>query len=363
MKICYVIVKKYCGMKGNNKDKLIMKTEVDKFVKELEDMYENSCFKKAIKEGNGKCLALDEQELAIMHMCIEALVNEEGVDKNNYLSKGLFILLKNHNLGYSECTDDRVKEEPLKYKKFEESDEYMLDKMTQLLLVYYAVLLLYANDKNTGDYNEKSKRRYFKVYAYFACICPKTFCVLFFNQLHLFMSKANKNLSSNELREYLEYTEELWREYISLLQNERRIEITGEVISQFSKIMAYNENVLYENLIQIEDLCDNRFLAFDFMGGDTLGVYRFEIVIEGIHYFWWYLEYLKDEIKKRYSEESLLSTVEKVQDNAEDLTDVFSNFLEKNGTQYSKFKRKFDNIHGLLKRFHKEFEDTFSFVD
>ena len=240
----------------------------------------------------------------------------------------------------------------------------MLNRMTQdLLLVYYAVLMFYANDKNTKDHNEKSKRRYFKVYAYFACICPKIFCVLFFNQLHLFMSKAHKNLSYDELREYLENTKELWREYNSLLQNERRIEITEEVISQFGEIMAYDENVFFENLIQIENLCDNRFLAFDFMEGDTLGEYRFKIVIEGIQYFWWYLEYLKDEIEKNYSfEENLINIIDKVQENAMNLKAVFEDFLQKMGIKASTFKRKFDNIHVLLKQFYKDF-DTFTFVD
>lgn len=340
-----------------------MNTEVDKLVKELEDIYENSCLKKAIEKGSEKCLALDEQELAIMHMCIEELAGQEGIDKNNYSSRGLFILLKNRNLGSVVCTEDRVKEEPLKYKKIAEFDENILDKMTQYLLVYYAVILLYANDKNTGDHNEKSKRRYFKVYAYFACICPKTFCILFFNQLHLFMSKAHKNLSYNELREYLEYTEELWREYNLLLQSENRIKIIAEVTSQFSKIMAYDEDIFFENLIQIENLRDDRFLAFDFMKGDTLGVYRFKMVLEGIQYFQWYLKYLKDEIPKYSFEDSLSSTIDRIQENTEILKSIFENFLEKKGVQARPFERKFDNIYGLLKHFYRYCNDKVNFVD
>ena len=68
-----------------------MNTEVDKYVKELEEMYEYSSFKKGIKEGNEKCLALDEQELAIMRMCIEELAGEEGIVKDNFFSRGLFM--------------------------------------------------------------------------------------------------------------------------------------------------------------------------------------------------------------------------------------------------------------------------------
>ncbi len=339
-----------------------MNAEVDKYVKELEDIYENSCFKKAIDEGNKKCLALDEQELAIMHMCIEELVNED-VDKNNYWSRGLFILLKNRNLGSIQCTDDRVKKEPLKYKKFEEPDAYILDKMDELLLVYYAVLLLYANDKNTEDRDERSKRRYFKVYAYFACICPKTFYVLFFNQLHLFMSKAHKAQSYDELIEYLQYTGELWEEYNSLLQSGRRIEITEKVISQFSRIMAYDERDFFENLIQIENLCDNRFLAFDFMKGDTVGQFRFRRVLKGIQYFWWYLEYLKDKISKYPYEEILTSAIESVQKNVDILKTIFDGFVENEEPDPLPFEKDFDNMSGLLRSFNGNYKDKFNFID
>ncbi len=341
-----------------------MNIDTDKLVKELEDMYENSCFKKATEAGNEKCLALDEQELAIMHMCIEGLAIQEGIDKNNYISRGLFILLKNRDLGGSVCVDNRIKEEPLKYKKFEEPDEYLLDNMTNLLLVYYAALLFYANDKNTGDYNKKSKRCYFKVYAYFACICPKTFNILFFNQLHLFMSKAHKNLSPDELKIYLDYTDELWVEYNSLLQSERRIEISEEVITQFSEIMAHNEEIFFENRIKIENFREDGFLAFDFKGGDTLREYRFKTVLVGIDYFQWYLKYLKLEISENsFREESLLNKIDKILANTVKLKSIFENLLENENVESVPFKREFDNIYGLLEKFYEYCNNKVILID
>lgn len=331
-----------------------MSTIVDKLVRELEDIYENSCLLKAVKEGNKKCLALDEQELAIMCMCIEGLGQQEGMTKGNYKSRDLFILLKNRNLGDDACADDRVKNEPVKYKKYDDPGGYQLDKMTQLLLVYYAALVLFANNENTGDYNEESKRHYFSVYAYFACICPKTFCVLFFNQIHLFMSKAHKQLPSDKLRKYLEYTEELWKGYTSLLLSERRIEVSEEVIGQFAEIMSYDEEVFFDNLIQMYNLSEDGFLAFDFMGGDTLRGYRFKTILDGIEYFKWYLKYLRDEIlKNSFREENLLKKIDNILETAKILSGIFLEFLQKEGGQYSNFERRFDSIYGLLNDFHQ----------
>lgn len=341
-----------------------MSTNVDKLVKELEDIYENSCLMKAVEAGNEKCLALDEQELAIIHMCIEGLEIQEGVNKDNYKSKGLFILPNNRNLGNDECPEDRVKNEPLKYKKFDNSGGYQLENMTELLLVYYAALLLFANDENTGDYNEESKRHYFKVYAYFACICPKTFSILFFNQIHLFMSNAHKQLPPDKLRNYLEYTEELWKEYNSLLLNERRIQVSEEVITQFSKIMSYDEEVFFDNLIQMQNLSEDGFLAFDFNGGDTLRGYRFKTILMGIEYFQWYLKYLKEEISKNsFREESLLNTIDNILEHAKTLGSIFEDFLRKEGEQPPIFVREFDSIYGLLNNFYGYCKNKVNLVD
>ena len=236
--------------------------------------------------------------------------------------------------------------------------------MTQLLLVYYAALLFYANDENTGDYNEKSKRRYFKVYAYFACICPKTFNIFFFNQLHLFMSKAHEEPSPDELRKYLEYTEELWREYNSLLHSERIIEISEEVITQFSEIMAYDEEIFFDNRIQIEKLTEIGFLAFDFKNGDTLRGYRFKTVLMGIEYFEWYLKYLKNEISKNsFREESLLNAIDRIMENVAMLKLVFEDLLKEEGVQPHHFERRFDNIYGLLNDFYEYCNNKVVFID
>lgn len=329
-----------------------MNTNIDKLVKELETIYENSCFKKSIEVGNKNCLALDEQELAIIRMCVECLASQKGIDIDNYVSNGLFILLKHRDLGSSACTKDRVKAQPVKYKKYYIKSDYLLDNMTQLLFVYYAVLLLYANDENTGVYNKESRRHYFKVYAYFACICPKTFNTLFFNQLHLFMSNVNKQLPLEELREYLRYTDELWEEYRVLMSNNRRIEISEEVITQFSEIMSYDENVFFNNMIQMQNMSEDDFLAFDFMGGDTLRGYRFKTILTGIEYFQWYLEYLKDKIQEQsFNENDLIKMIDNILESSKELKHIFEDLLKAEGNDIPQFERTFDNVYELLIQF------------
>ena len=178
------------------------------------------------------------------------------------------------------------------------------------------------------------------------------------------MSKAHKNLSLNELRKYLEYTEELWEEYNSLLQSERRIEISEEVITQFSEIMSYDEEVFFENRIQIENLSENGFLAFDFQGGDTLREYRFKTILAGIEYFRWYLIYLKDEISKNsFREENLLNIIDKLMENTVMLKSIFEDLLKKEDAQLPRFERKFDNIYGLLNDFYAYCNNKVVFID
>lgn len=341
-----------------------MSTKEYQLIKEFEEIYENSCLKKAVEAGNRKCLALDEQELAIMNMCIECLERQEGINKDNYITRGLFILQKNVNWGNRECKHDRVKRQPLKYKRYSKGNNYKLENISQLLLVYYAILLLYANDENTGDYCGESKRRYFMIYAYFACICPKTFSILFFNQIHLFMSKTSKQQRVDELREYLDYTDDLWKGYIQLLSNEKVTEISEEIITEFGEIMSYDEEVCYNECINIYNLREYGFLAFDFKSGDTLRGYRFKIVLTGIEYFKWYLKYLKDGVlKESFKEEYLLKTIDSILESAEKLKVIFESFLEKEEQQPDKFERQFDNIYGLLHNFYKYCEDKVTLID
>lgn len=341
-----------------------MNTNVDKLVKELEDIYVNSCLKEAIDAGNEKCLALDEQELAIMYMCVEGIEREEGINKDNYIARGLFILLKDRELGESACNRSRVAAEPLKYKRIQYNGGYVLEHMTQLLLVYYATLLLYANNANTGDYYMQSKRHYFKVYAYFACICPKTFTILFFNQIHLFISIKYKQMSAKELKEYLDYTDELWKEYNLLLSNEIRIEITEEVITRFSEIMSYDEAVFYENRIQLDKLSEDGFLAFNFKEEDTLREYRFKMLLTGIEYFHWYLKYLKSEMSGHsFKEEGLIGTIDSIIESTEALGKIFESFLKKEDGQPDLFVREFDNMYELKHKFYKYCEGKVTLID
>lgn len=341
-----------------------MSTKENQLVKEFEEIYENSCLKKAVETGNRKCLALDSQELAIMSMCIECLERQEGINKDDYMSNGLFILQKKVNWRDKECKHDRVRRQPLKYKRYSNTNNYKLENISELLLVYYAILLLYANNENTGDYCGESKRRYFIIYAYFACICPKTFSLLFFNQVHLFMSKTSKQQQADELRVYLDYTDDLWKGYVRLLANEKVIEISEEVITKFCEIMSYDEEVLFNGYISIYNLKEDGFLAFDFKSGDTLRGYRFKIVLMGIEYFKWYLKYLKDGIlKQSFKEEYLLKKIDNILESAEKLKSIFESFLEKEEQQPDKFERKFDNIHGLLHNFYKYCEDKVALID
>lgn len=333
-----------------------MSVNIDKLVKELENIYENSCFYKAIQNGNDKCLALDEQELAIIYMCIETLAMNEGLDINNYETRGLFIVPKNRSLITSVCSDNRVKNQPLKFKKFEYASNFQLEQMTQYFFVYYAVIIFYANDENTGDYNEEVRRHYAKVYAYFACLCSKIFFTLFLNEIYIFMSKVNSQLPYKELYEYLEYTEELWEEYNALLKNKRSVEISEKVIDEFCEIMSCDEKALFRSWITIENLREDVFLAFDYMQGDTISSYRFKKILMGIEYFQDFLRCLKKDIEKNtFREETLLKKIDNILEYAKQLKLIFEDLLKQKKAQPYQYDEEFDNTYRLLALFRDSF--------
>ena len=166
------------------------------------------------------------------------------------------------------------------------------------------------------------------------------------------MEKTCKGASFDDLKKYLQYTEVLWKEYNTLLSNSKRILISEEIITQFSEIMSYDETVFFDNLIQMYDLSEDGFLAFDFMGGDTLRGYRFKIIINGIEYFKWYLKYLKIEISKNtFEEKNLLSLIDSILESASTLSNVFEDLLQKENAEIPTFERRFENIYTLIKEF------------
>lgn len=330
--------------------------DIEKISKDLEEIYENCCHIKREDKDEYKCLALDEQELALIHMCIEIMGSKNGYNKNNYTSKGLFIILKNNYLGNNECKEDKVAEQPIKYKKFEYINGYSIENASNLFLAYYGVLIFYANGYSTSDFRNKSQRNYFKVYAFFACICSKTFNILLFNQIYLFMHKAH-NCSLVALKQYLMNTEELWLEYNRLMNAQERNNILGKLHGQFREIIAYDEETLYACTSKIYELCDEDFLAFDFMKGDTIPKARYSRIINGIEYFKCYLFFLKYELKEKEIEDCMVfEQIENILNNAIQLDDVFCQLINNSKCELIK-TTNFINTDDLIKKFEKYCEE------
>lgn len=324
--------------------------DVDKLAKEFEDIYKNSCYKK--DPDNEKCLALDEQELAIIYMCLETLVNSNGYDKNKYRTDGLFILLKDDLIGSDECNDLKISEQLLRYKKCIFDSNYSLKDISDYLLIYYAVLLFYANENHTEILSNKSNRYYFKVYAYFACICPKTFSVLFFNQMYLFMEKTYSLNNVDMLNKYLDNTEMLWKEYNLLLEEEECIKISEQMINQFREILAYDKKKLIDNLIKFEDLRCEGFLAFDFREGDTIEESRYKKILNGIQYFKWYLVFLENRLSHNLAKENkVYEFIKNILKNAEQLDKKFCKLLKNKGDSFNRKEINFADMNEFFKSF------------
>lgn len=166
---------------------------IKELLEEFEKIYINECY----EDTNKKCLALDEQEFAAIQLCLEILEDPLGnFDRNNYeVVKGLFITLKENPLKGLACDDVRVREKLLKFKMIRTTPNYDLETAPDVFWLYYALLLLYANEDATTEHGKTVyfERNYFRVYAYLACICPKVFCTLFFNEIFVFMKKQVRN--------------------------------------------------------------------------------------------------------------------------------------------------------------------------
>ena len=304
--------------------------DVKKLAKEIEEMYINNC--NINISGENRCMALDQQELAIVNLCLEEIGNKNGYDKEKYITRDLFILYKEDLIGKKECKDIKIAEQPLKFKKSKHNPKFSLEYVSEIFLLYYAVIIFYANDEGTKLYStvkteNKSKRHYFKIYAWFACICPKIFNILFFNQIHLFITSTCDNDTINEIKEYLESTEELWREYNYLIGNEGSEETLGKVITKFLEIMEYNNEVM--GMMKVfERIRHTGFLAMDYKNRDTHEGVMLKKAVKGIKYFQLHLSFLKEKLSCDSDGTSEINThIEHIQEYTEQLEGEFCELL------------------------------------
>lgn len=267
----------------NNKDK------VDAF----EKIYENDCY---IKIAD-KCLAVDQQEFALVYMCLDILDNRRGYGLDKYYTKDLYILPKEDFISTLECTIDKVKDLPLKVKMICLDSNYKTDDAPEALWIYYAALLLTANIDATSTHSGiiKSKRQYFKVYAYLACICSKVFCALFFNNVHIFMTKINNEHFLDKIKKYIEDEKELWKEYDNLFAQNAHKDVTRKTLAHFRRVLKNDSVVMH--LLKIEQKRENGFLAFDYREENPSEKTKLLKVVKGIELFQDYLTYLDKDMK------------------------------------------------------------------
>ncbi|XCP84040.1 hypothetical protein ABXS75_13280 [Roseburia hominis] len=268
--------------------------EIKELLEEFEKIYINKCY----EDTNKKCLALDEQEFAIIQMCLEILENKLGqFNKGNYKTKDLFVLLVDSPLNGEECSDRIVENLSLKVKMIKTTPGYDFETAPNVLWLYYALLILYANEDATIEHNTtiKSKRNYFKVYAYVSCICPKVFCPLLFNQIYIFMKRTSEPQDIRILREYFIDTKELWKGYSELLQLDNRNLVVGRLHSQFRRKMG-GDTELVKKINEMDHLHSRGFLAFNYKGREPAEQNRLKRIIHGIEYFEKYLNFFEIEL-------------------------------------------------------------------
>lgn len=329
--------------------------KLEQLISELKDFYEANCVKKSCEKE--KCMALDEQEIALIHLCIDILGNEHIYDISNYTIKELFIVHKDEDLCQKICDKNHTQNEALKYKRISQTSDISLDQMTELLLVYYIATLLCANDENTIG-GAEIKRSYACVYAYFACICLKTFRTLFLNQIYIFMSKTHNQASFNDIRKNLEYEEELLAAYAELMEDKGRMKAKREITNRFWEIMKYDKAI--KSLIKIEDLRMPGFIAFDYNGGDTVEGPSYVGILEGIEYLLCYLKYLEKNIDDgTFDGNKLKDAIGNVRQNAIRLRNVFELLAAEANVNVSVFEQKFENINMLLESFKKHFDNNY----
>lgn len=264
---------------------------------ELEKIYTNKCYS-VVRDINGEpiCLGLDEQELAIIYMCMDILENKTGYCKDNYKVDEMYILLKNSSISKYRCKNQKVQEQPLKMMELHEDSNYCFESTTNVLLTFYALILKYANCQSTYNFRNRSIREYFKVYAYFACICPKIFATLFLNQINIFMSRMECETDKNKISMYIEDTKVLWEEYIYLFSKDGNRIIFGKIVEQYGKVV--NRDYI-SDLIDIEEMHTTGFLAFDYKGRTTVESAMLIRALKGIIYFQKFL-FLLDLEQQKY---------------------------------------------------------------
>lgn len=319
--------------------------------KQLEQVYENSYYKYYEYEIKGKkCLALDEQETAILQLCMEELSLVEGYHPENFETKGLFILQKNKDWMNNKCVEERVRGEQLGYKKFNYFSNYNLDGVKSVL-IYFAAVLYYANEKNTGDKYQKIKRKYMKVYAYLACLCPRVFDILFQNNIYIFMKRTYKE---EDKRFLLEQEKELWDEYITLMTDKERMSVIRSSINTFCEVLKTNNESGLNHIAKLHNLAEDNFLGYDFKEGDTLRGIRFKHVLLGIDYFKCHLSLLEEELKTdSFGEENSLALIEELRNDTEKLSRIFEKLLmeEESKIERECYTKDVDNIYKLIEMF------------
>lgn len=275
----------------NNKDK----------VEAFDKIYENDCYKTYEEECYvkiaDKCLAVDQQEFGLINMSLDILDNKKGYDIDNYYTKDLYILPKEDFISNLECTIDKVKDLPLRVKMICLDDNYKTEDAPEALWIYYAALLLTANIDATSTHSGiiKSKRQYFKVYAYLACICAKVFCTFFFNNIYLFMERISHEQSLDKIKKYLEDEKELWKEYDNLFAQNAHKDVTRKTLTHFRRVLK-NDDVV-NHLIKIEEKRENGFLAFDYREENPSEKTKLVKVLKGIDLFQDFMTYFKKEME------------------------------------------------------------------
>lgn len=317
---------------------------------ELEKIYTNKCdCDMKDKKGERICLGLDEQELAIIHMCMDILENRTGYNKEDYKVDEMFILLKNSPICKYRCTGEKVAKQPLKMMELRKDPSYCFESTTNVLFTFYALILKYANCQGTHNYKDKSIREYFKIYAYFACICPKVFVTLFLNQINIFMKRIYVEDDKNKISNYVKDTKTLWEEYVYLFSEKGNKLIFGEIISQYGKVV--NRDHICD-LINIEEMHTTGFLAFDYKGRSPVESAMLVKAIKGIIYFQHFLNLFKNEqLKYLKSEDEVIEDIESLYGLTKELYKQIKLFIDESGTDYRKPDIAAFNIEELLERF------------
>lgn len=331
-------------------------------VEEFEKIYIN----KSYEDTDKKCLALDEQEFAIIQMCLEVLEDKLGrFNKNNYKTQDLFVLLSDSLLNGEECHEAVVENLSLKMKMIKIDPNYDFETAPKALWLYYALLLLYANEEATIEHNStiKLERDYFKVYAYLACICPKTFCPLFFNHIYIFMKKTSEQQDIRILREYFIHTKELWKSLSELLQLDKRNYVVGRIHSQFRIKMGVHPNLL--KLIKRMDRSRSRgFLAFDYKGREPAEQNRLKRIINGVEYFEEYLNFMRSKLEKYIDEgDHLYEDMNEILVYAEKIKERICQLLALEDAVPDKINHNFCNIEELIYQFENYCSGLITLID